>query len=141
MIRSLTYEQLNEVESHFLFAEAEARKVAEITKDIAEESSYSMNPTGVHGTSTSDATAIKASRIEKKTRILKGWGEVVKETREHFKKDPLMSEIFKMLYRDKKPYREIINRLFIGQTSFFEYKKEILRYAAMRAVAKGLMDI
>ena len=46
MIKSLSYEQLNEVESHFLYAIDDLKRIAEITSDIAEESSYSIDPTG-----------------------------------------------------------------------------------------------
>lgn len=141
MIKALSYEQLNEVESHFLYAIDDIKRIAEITKDIAEESSYAIDPTGIHGTKMTDTTMDKASRIEKETRELKKWGEVVKETHNHFRHDHLMNEVYKKLYIEKKNYQQIIEEMYIGQTSLYEYRKEILRYGTMRAVAKGLMDV
>ena len=141
MIKSLSYEQLNEVESHFLYAIDDLKRIAEITSDIAEESSYSIDPSGIHGTKITDATMEKASRIEKETRELKKWGEVVRETHNHFKHDPLMGEVYRKLYIERKTYQTIIEEMFIGQTSLYEYRKEILRYGTMRAISKGLMEV
>lgn len=141
MIKSLTYEQMNEVESHFLFAIDDLKRIQEITEDIAEESSYAIDPTGIHGTKLTDATMEKANRIEKETRELKKWGEVVKETYNHFKDDSLMGEVYRKLYIEKKNYQTIIEEMFIGQTSLYEYRKEILRYATMRAISKQLMEV
>lgn len=141
MVKALTYEQLTEVESHFLYALEDIKRIKEITKDIAEESSYSIDPTGVHGTKITDQTSDRANRIERETRELRKWGEVVKETYNHFKHDPLMSEVYKKLYIERKNYQVIIEEMFIGQTSLYEYRKEILRYATMKAVSKQLMEI
>lgn len=141
MIKSLSYEQLNEVESHFLYAIDDLKRIQEITSDIAEESAYALEPTGIHGTKMIDATMEKAARIEKETRELKKWSEVVKETYNHFKQDPLMDEVYRKLYIERKTYQTIIEEMFIGQTSLYEYRKEILRYGTMRAISKGLMEV
>ena len=83
----------------------------------------------------------KAHRVEKETRELKKWGEVVRETYNHFKHDPLMGEVYRKLYIERKTYQTIIEEMFIGQTSLYEYRKEILRYGTMRAISKGLMEV
>ena len=141
MIKALTYEQMNEVESHFLNMKEERARVQELTADIAESASYAIDPTGVHGSKTSDMTADKAAQVERETRVLKAWGDVVKETFNHFKSDPLMLNLFCLLYVSKMGYQEILERMYIGQTSLYEYRKEILRYGALRAVAHGLMEV
>ena len=141
MIKSLTYEQINEVEGHLKFVDNDIRTINEIIKDIAEESSYSIDPTGVHGTKMTDQTSDRASRIERETRELKKWVEVERETYDHFKHDPLMGEVYRQLYRERKGYQDIIEDMFIGQTSLYTYRREILYYATMRAVSKQLMEI
>lgn len=141
MIKSLTYEQINEVEGHLKFVDNDIRTINEIIKDIAEESSYSIEPTGVHGTKMTDQTSDRASRIERETRELKKWVEVERETYNHFKHDPLMGEVYRQLYRERKGYQDIIEDMFIGQTSLYTYRREILYYATMRAVSKQLMEI
>ena len=73
MIKSLSYEQLNEIESHFLFAGEDRLRVQELTADIAESSSYALEPTGVHGTKLTDITAEKAIKVEKETKELRAW--------------------------------------------------------------------
>lgn len=141
MIKSLSYEQLNEIESHFLFAGEDRLRVQELTADIAESSSYALEPTGVHGTKLTDITAEKAIKVEKETKELRAWGEVVTETFEHFKRDILMLNLLSMLYVERFSPEEIMERLYIGKTTLYEYRKEILRYAALKAVSKGLIEV
>ena len=141
MIKALTYEQINEIESHFIYAREDRLRVQELTADIAEESSYAIDPTGIHGTKITDATARKAVKVEKETRELRLWGEVVKETFEYFKRDILMLNLLSMLYVERFSPEEIMDRLYIGKTTLYEYRKEILRYAALKAVSKGLIEV
>lgn len=141
MTKALTYEQLNEIESHFIYANEERVQVQQVTADIAESSSYALDPTGIRGTVISDTTAIRAERIEKETRVLRAWGDVVRETYEHFKSDMMMSNLLSMLYTERASADEVMDRLFIGKTTLYECRKEILRYAALKAVAKGVLEI
>lgn len=141
MTKALSYQELNEIESHFIFAREERLRVREIEKDIAEESSYTLDPTGIHGTKISDVTAEKAYKIEKETRILRAWGDVVRETFEHFSSDSLMLNLLSMLYVERVGAEKIMDDLFIGKTTLYEYRKEILRYAALKAVAKGIFVV
>ena len=141
MIKALTYEQMNEIESHFIYAQEERIRVAELTADIAEASSYALDPTGVHGTKISDMTADRVERIEKETRELKGWVQVVIETFKHFEKDVLMINLLSMLYVEKIGAEAVMDKLYISKTSLYEYRKEILRYAALKAVSKGIFEV
>lgn len=141
MIKSISYEQMNEIESHFIYASEDRRRVQELTADIAEASSYALEPTGVHGTKITDMTAEKVIKIEKETRILRLWGDVVKETFEHFRNDVLMVNLFSMLYVERFNPEAIMDKLYIGKTTLYEYRKEILRYAALKAVSKGLIEV
>ena len=141
MSKALTVEQLNEIESHFIYANEERLKVEEIIKDIAEESSYALDATGVHGTKISDMTADRVTRIEKETRVLRAWGEVVTATFEHFRNDILMLNLLSMLYVERFSPEEIMGRLFISKTTLYEYRKEILRFAAIKAAEKGVFSI
>lgn len=141
MTKALTYEQMNEIESHFIYAGEERMRIQQMTTDIAEASSYALDPTGIHGTKISDKTAVQAARVEKETRVLRAWSDVVKETFEHFKNDVLMIDLMSMLYVERVSAEEIMERLFIGKTTLYEYRKEILRYAALKAVAKGVLEV
>lgn len=141
MIKALTYEQMNEIESHFIYAQEDRLRVAELTADIAEASSYALDPTGVHGTKISDMTADRVERIEKETRELKGWVQVVIETFKHFEKDVLMINLLSMLYVEKIGAEAVMDKLYISKTSLYEYRKEILRYAALKAVSKGIFEV
>ena len=141
MIKSLSYEQLNEVESHFIYAQEERIMLQQMASDIAESSSFVLDPTGVHGTDITDTTSYKASKVERETRELRLWGEVVKETFAHFKNDILMLNLLNMLYIERINSENIMSRLYIGKTTLYEYRKEILRYAALKAVSKGLMEV
>lgn len=141
MIKSLSYEQLNEVESHFINAKAEQEQVQMITRDIAEETNCSIDASGVHASGVTDVVSIKAQKIEKATRILKAWGEVVKATTAHFSSDSLMKDVFDRLYVQKIGAEQIMRELYISKTSLYEYRKEILRYGAMKAIEKGLMEV
>ena len=141
MIKALTYEQINEIESHFIYAREDRLRVQELTADIAEESSYAIDPTGIHGTKITDTTARKAAKVEKETKELRLWGNVVTETFEHFKRDILMLNLLSMLYVERFSPEEIMDRLYIGKTTLYEYRKEILRYAALKAVSKGLIEV
>lgn len=141
MIRALTYEQMAEIESHFIFAREERIRVQEIVSEIAEESTYAMDPSGIHGTKITDETSSKAQKIERETRELRLWGEVVADTFQHFKDDVLMSNLLSMLYVEHLPADRIMEALYIGKTTLYEYRKEILRYGAIRAVRKGIMEI
>jgi hypothetical protein len=141
MIKSLSYEQLNEIESHFIYAAEDRRRVQELTADIAEASSYALDVTGIHGTKITDMTAEKAIRIEKETKVLRAWGNVVKETFEHFRNDVLMINLLSFLYVERFSPEDIMDKLYIGKTTLYEYRKEILRYAALKAVSKGLIDV
>lgn len=141
MIKALTYEQINEIESHFIFAREDRLRVQELTADIAEESSYAIDPTGIHGTNITDATARKAAKVERETKELRLWGDVVKETFEYFKRDVLMLNLLSMLYVERVSPENIMDKLYIGKTTLYEYRKEILRYAALKAVSKGLMEV
>ena len=67
--------------------------------------------------------------------------DLLDETYNHFKHDPLMGEVYRQLYRERKGYQDIIEDMFIGQTSLYTYRREILYYATMRAVSKQLMEI
>ena len=141
MIKSLSYEQLNEIESHFIYASEDRRRVQELTADIAESSSYALDPTGIHGTKLTDMTAEKAIRVEKETKELRAWGDVVKETFDHFQRDVLMINLLSMLYVEQFSPEMIMDNLFISKTTLYEYRKEILRYAALKAVSKGLIEV
>ena len=141
MIKALTYEQMNEIESHFIYAQEDRIRVAELTADIAEASSYALDPTGVHGTKISDMTADRVERIEKETRELKGWVQVVIETFKHFEKEVLMINLLSMLYVEKIGAEAVMDKLYISKTSLYEYRKEILRYAALKAVSKGIFEV
>lgn len=141
MIKSLTYEQLNEVESHFICAHEERILMQQMTADIAEATSFALDPTGIHGTDITDTTSYKASKLEKETRELRLWGEVVAETFIHFKNDILMLNLLNMLYVEKINAENIMNRLYISKTTLYEYRKEILRYGALKAVGKGILEV
>lgn len=141
MVKALSYEQMNEVESHFICAREERNRVAEMTQDIAEATSFALDPTGIHGTAISDTTAERASRIEKETRELRLWGDVVDETFAHFQNDAMMVELLNLLYIERISPEIIMDTLFVSKTTMYEYRKEILRYAALKAVSKGIMEV
>lgn len=141
MVKALTCEQMNEVETHFILAREERLMVEEIRERIAEAVTYAIEPTGVHGSGTSDITAERASLIEKETRELRLWGDVVTETFAHFQKDVLMLNLLNLLYVERISPEIIMDTLYISKTTMYEYRKEILRYAALKAVSKGIMEV
>ena len=115
---------------HYQEVKAAAEKERE---DILNAANYAAEVSGIHSTDTSDQTG-------KAVRDNAAWCEVVEETVEKYKKGPI-GLLINMLYVEKLGIYRICDSLCIDRSTFYNWKMEIIIYAAMKACEEKLIKV
>jgi hypothetical protein len=128
-----------QIESHFFCYEEEKKQAEILERDIAE--AITPNLDGVGGSSgTSDPTAQKAAQIERETKELRSWVNVVEQTIRRYQDDPVGDFIVQYYFSGKNAQISQME-LHIGTTTFYARRKAVIIYAALKASTLNLISI
>ena len=130
-----------QIESHFFCYEEEKKQAEILERDIAEAITPNLDGVGGSG-GISDPTAQKAAQIEKETRSIRMWVDVVDATIKHFRAtESEKAEFFKLHYVQLKSPPTAQIELNISQPTFYRWRKDLLTYAALQAAKAGLLEL
>lgn len=128
-----------EIEYHFFAYAEEKKQIENLERDIAE--AITPNLDGIGGSSgKSDPTAQKAAQIERETKELRMWVDVVEQTIRRYQDDPVGDFIEQYYFSGKNALISQME-LHIGTTTFYARRKAVIIYAALKASAFKLIDI
>lgn len=128
------------IESHFYNHEQEKKELQRRKIEIAEEIVHALDATGIRGSMTSDPTFHKAKKIEKETALLQAWVEVVQATIDHFKGTEYERFIHDV-YNERTRYTQAERKMFVCRASFYNYREDVILYAALKACEKNLVSV
>jgi len=128
-----------EIEYHFFAYAEEKKQIENLERDIAE--AITPNLDGIGGSSgKSDPTAQKAAQIERETKELRMWVDVVEQTFKHFSGQP-EEEYMNLAYKQGITTWQIIrNEMYVSHATVFRRRQAILTYAALVAANKNLIS-
>lgn len=130
-----------EIEGHFLCYREEKQQIEDIETEIAEAITPRLDGVGGSG-GVSDPTAQKAAQIEKETRNIRSWVNIVDSTIKHFEREePYKAELFTMYYERLQSAQTIQILMCISQPTFYRWRKDLITYAALQAVKAGLIEL
>lgn len=128
-----------EIENHFFCYAEEKKQIEEIERDIAEAITPNLDGVG-GGSGRTDPTAQKAAQIERETKELRMWVNVVEQTVQRYQNDPVGDFIVQYYFAGKSVQKSKME-LFIGTTTFYARRKAVIIYAALKASALKLITI
>lgn len=129
-----------DIESHFYGYRTERLELERLKMEIAEGADFSIEPTGVRGGNISNPTHNKAMRIEKETKLLQQWINVVESTINKFRHTPHI-QLMTMTYTESVTTGKVCEDLFIDKSTYSRWREDILSYAAMKACEFGLISV
>lgn len=128
------------IEWHFYNYDEIKRQTLQTKEDIIHASNYSADISGIHGTGISDKTGNTVVEIDGVIRKNTDWCEVIEATIEKYKEIPI-GMIIKMVYVKKLCSQRICDNLHIDRSTLYNWKLEIITYAALKACEKKLIEI
>lgn len=139
-MRYLERSKIKEIEYHLYNSNRERQELERIRDETACRSDYSMSVVYVKASGGSDPVAQSVVLLERRTQKLKKWLELVDAVREKLKGTPQLT-FLTMVYVEKLSEVQICDRLFIERRTYYNWKSEILLYAAMKACEMGLITV
>lgn len=127
-----------EIEMHFIMHKEEKQQIQQLQTDIAEAITPNLDGVGGGG-GLSDPTAQKAAQIERETKSLRLWVQVVEKTFARYK-GTLEGEYIKHAYvNGSSHWIELQELMNVGQATVYRKRQEVLTYAAIKASEVGLI--
>ena len=127
------------IEWHF-YHYSEVKQQAETDREeILGAASYAIEASGVRGTDTSDKTGNIVLRLEE-SRTNADWCAVVEATVARYRDSPL-GMLINMIYVEKQGVYRICDKMSIDRSTLYNWKQEIITYAAMKACEKKLVEV
>ena len=131
---------IKEIERHFFNWQQERLELEDAAKAVAERSDYGFDASGVRGSEVSDPVLRGVIELDERTRVLKAWTGVVEAVRNKFKGTQYL-QLMTMVYAEKASPVKVQNEMFIGESTYYEWKKDILIYAALKACEAGVLRV
>ena len=117
------------------------KEVHEKRQDIILQGSQELGQWGGGQSYHNDPTASRAIKLCKKDIVKQEkWLDVVDQVHEHYNGTD-KGKLIQMNYIDETPIKDICESLKISRRTFFEWKNEIVTYAALVATQKKLIKI
>ena len=127
------------IEWHF-YHFGEVKQQAEMDReDIFGAANYAIEASGIRGTDTSDKTGNTVLRLEE-SQANADWCAVVEATVERYRDSPL-GMLINMIYVEKQGVYRICDKMSIDRSTLYNWKEEIVTYAALKACEKNLINI
>ena len=114
-------------------------EVMETREDILKHANYELSKTGIHGTTIINPTEQSAIKLEKLDKTEK-WLSVVDKTVERFK-GTAMEWLITMCYIEKQSWQNVCMRLNIERATYWNWKAEVIYYAALKASREHLIEV
>lgn len=131
---------IRRIEYYFYNYEQEHEQLEILTEDII----YGVQVgfvDGSRGTAISNKTANSAIELMDKKNVEKEkWIEVVSDTINRFK-DTEYEGIFNLTYKEQYRLPKILRVLAMEKSCYYNYRNDIILYAAFKATEKGLIKI
>lgn len=130
-----------EIESHFFCYAEEKRQIETLEREIAE--AITPNIDGVGGSSgTSDPTAQKAAQIERETKDLRAWVDVVESVLKFLHENHAeKAKLVDLYYFQMLSPRIVMQELNVSSSAFYSWRESIVLCAAMYANSKNLINL
>ena len=136
---ALSRKNYKTIEWHFYHYQEVKAAAEKEREDILNAANYAAEASGIHSTATSDQTGKAVIRLEA-VRDNAAWCEVVEATVEKYKKGPI-GLLINMLYVEKMSIYRICDSIGIDRSTFYNWRTEIVTYAAMKACEKKLIKV
>lgn len=127
------------IEWHFYHYSEVKQQAERDREEILAAASYAIETSGVRGTDTSDKTGNTVLRLEE-SRANAEWCAVVEATIERYRDSPL-GMLINMIYVEKLGIYRICDRMSVDRSTLYNWKEEIVTYAALKACEKNLINI
>lgn len=132
----LTRAAVREIERHLMEWDNERQILAEREAEIIEH--RPANETGRRGSMPGDPTGRAAALLEQLDKD-RQWVDVVTQTFERFKGTP-KGTLLEARYVEHGKATSICRQLFISEKTFYDWRMDILMFAALLAMRRGLLD-
>lgn len=136
----LTRRQAALVEGHLYGHDDDKAALADLELTIIEAARHPYDGTGRHGSQRADPTAQAAARLERETQTLRGWVTAVQRTRDRYEGTQAGQAMHALYTQRKRPQRAAID-LYIGQTTIYRMREDIITFCAMQAAMQGVFTL
>ena len=135
----LTKRQCTDIEYHLFNAQEERLELARRQRDIIHGTPV-RDEAGVHAGGPSDATGAAVVQLDRELADLDAWVSVVTAVFSHFRGTPKGS-LLTARYVERSDIDVVCEQLYIARQTFYDWRNDILIYAALKASEKGIFSI